>query len=183
MEYSYELKIPKERVAVLIGKQGEVKKQIEELTGTNINIDSREGDCVVSGSDAISLFSVREVIKAISRGFNPDIAKLLLKQDYALEIVSIGEQGKNKTHLKRLKGRIIGSEGKSRRTIEELTETSISVYGKTISIIGQAGNVTNARRAVESLLRGSPHSSVYKFLERKRTQMKKMELLEKKHFG
>ena len=32
VEYSYELKIPKDRVAVLIGKDGEVKKSIEEDT-------------------------------------------------------------------------------------------------------------------------------------------------------
>ena len=29
-EYNYEIKIPKERIAVLIGKKGEVKKTIEE---------------------------------------------------------------------------------------------------------------------------------------------------------
>ena len=32
-EFAYQVKIPKERVAVLIGKKGEVKKQIEETTG------------------------------------------------------------------------------------------------------------------------------------------------------
>ena len=31
-EYNYELKIPQERVAVLIGKNGETKKEIEKLT-------------------------------------------------------------------------------------------------------------------------------------------------------
>jgi len=35
-EYSYELKIPKERVAVLIGKEGEVKRSIEDDTKTRI---------------------------------------------------------------------------------------------------------------------------------------------------
>ncbi|MCX6707311.1 MAG: KH domain-containing protein [Candidatus Woesearchaeota archaeon] len=43
MEYSYDIKIPKDRVAVLIGKKGEVKKEIEECTKSKIKIDSKEG--------------------------------------------------------------------------------------------------------------------------------------------
>ena len=66
VEYSYELKIPKDRVAVLIGKNGEIKKQLEEHTKTKIKVDSEEGDVFVMGEDAILLFSVREIIKAIS---------------------------------------------------------------------------------------------------------------------
>ena len=39
-QYSNELKIPKERVAILIGKKGEVKKELEDRTKTKIIIDS-----------------------------------------------------------------------------------------------------------------------------------------------
>jgi len=41
-EYSYELKIPKDRVAVLIGTDGEIKKKIEVETKTQIKIDSKD---------------------------------------------------------------------------------------------------------------------------------------------
>ena len=162
MEYSYELKVPKNRVAVLIGKEGSVKKDLEESTKTKLNIDSKEGDVFVSGEDALGLYTAREIIKAIGRGFNPDIAKLLLKSDYIFEVVDLSEFIKSKTAMLRLKGRVIGKEGKSRRLIEELTECSISVFGKTISIIGQPESAANARQAVESLLRGSRHANVYK---------------------
>ena len=37
-EYLYELKIPKQRVAVLVGKNGTTKKKIEELTDTKIKV-------------------------------------------------------------------------------------------------------------------------------------------------
>ena len=47
VEYSYELKIPKDRVAVLIGMKGNVKKAIEEETKSKINVDSKEGDIFV----------------------------------------------------------------------------------------------------------------------------------------
>ena len=82
VEYSYEMKIPKDRVAVLIGKSGAIKKQLEENTKSKIKVDSEEGDVFVSGEDAILLFSAREIIKAIGRGFNPEIAMLLMQHHY-----------------------------------------------------------------------------------------------------
>jgi len=178
-EYSYELKVPKNRVAVIIGKEGSVKKDIEESTSTKLNIDSKEGDVFVSGEDALGLYTAREIIKAIGRGFNPDIAKLLLKPDYIFEVVDLREYAaKSKDVLLRLKGRVIGKEGKSRRIIEELTECNISVFGKTISIIGLPESAAIARQAVESLLRGSTHANVYKFLERRRREMKRKAIME-----
>ena len=178
VEYSYELKVPKNRVAVIIGKEGSVKKEIEEATSTKLNIDSKEGDVFVSGEDALGLYTAREIIKAVGRGFNPDIAKLLLKPDYIFEVIDVSEFAKSKEAMLRLKGRVIGKEGKSRRLIEELTECNISVFGKTISIIGVPESAANARRAVESLLRGSPHANVYKWLEKRRRELKRRAIME-----
>lgn len=175
-EFMYELRIPKERVAVLIGKNGEAKKDLEEHTKTQIKVDSREGDVFISGKDALGLYTARELVKAIGRGFNPDIARLLLKQDFVLEIIEIAEYTKTKNSMIRLKGRVIGREGKSRKLIEELTESSISVYGKTISIIGPSESVSLARQAVTSLLKGSTHANVYKWLEKKRREFKREQL-------
>lgn len=177
-EYSYELKIPKERVAVLIGADGEVKDQVEERTKARIRVDSKEGDVFVTGDDALGLYTAREVIQAVGRGFNPEIAMLLLKQDYVLEVLHLSEFSKSKESLLRLKGRVIGKEGKSRKLIEELTEAYVCVYGKTISIIGMPESTLAAKHAIESLLRGAPHSHVYKWLEKRRREMKKRDMLE-----
>lgn len=170
--YEYILKIPKERIAVLIGKEGEVKKSLEENTSTEINIDSKEGEVTVSGSDALKLLTAREIIKAVARGFNPERAMLLLKQDYGLEILPINNYAKTSNDAIRLKGRVIGTQGKARRIIESMTECYISVYGKTLSIIGESEKLAIARKALDSLLKGSPHSRVYRWLERQRRHMR-----------
>ena len=106
-EFSYELKVPKERVAVLIGASGKTKNELEELTNSSIDIDSKEGDVTVSGEDSLAIYTLRDVIKAIGRGFNPEIAKRLLKQDYCLEIIGLKEYAKNPSQIPRLKGRVI----------------------------------------------------------------------------
>jgi ribosomal RNA assembly protein len=176
-EYSFELKIPKERLAVLIGPGGKVKKDIEKATGTIIKIDSQEGDVFLYGEDGLGIYTAAEVIKAIGRGFNPEIAKLLLVSDNAAEQINMEDYAKNKKHLIRLKGRVIGEQGKARRIIEELTECHLSVYGKTATIIGRAETVGVARRAVENLLTGSPHANVYNWLEKRRREIKQKRIM------
>lgn len=177
VDYSYEMKVPASRVAVLIGISGSIKKRVEENTKTKITIDSNEGDVFLMGDDALGLYTAREIITAIGRGFNPEIALQLLKPDYAFEQLNLNDVVKSKNSLIRVKGRIIGTNGKSRKLIEELTDCRISVFGKTISIIGRIEYVSVCRKAIEKLIQGSQHSSVYRFLEKQRREFKRRELL------
>ena len=176
-KYLDEIKIPKERVAVVIGKSGSTKKEIEKNTKSKLIIDSNEGTVKFFSDDPITILQLKDIITAIGRGFNPRIALNLLKTDYVLEVIDVSDFGKTKKAKTRLKGRVIGEDGKARRTVENLTETDISVYGKTISIIGEIGQVSIAKRAVLSLLSGSPHSRVYSWLEKKRKELKHREMI------
>ena len=170
-EFSYELKIPEERVAVLIGTNGKTKNEIEMATKSSLDI-TKDGDVTITGDDGLDLYTTKEIVKAIARGFNPKIALLLLKSDYALELIDMKDiSGKSKNTLQRLKGRVIGKGGKSREEIERLTECNISIYGKTVGIIGESGQVSIARQAVAMLLQGSMHKTVYQFLEKKNKEI------------
>lgn len=177
-----QIKIPQDRIAVLIGKDGEVKDEIEKRTKSQLNIDSKEGDVNIAGDEPLTLFTCAEIVKAIGRGFNPEIALLLTKLDYVLEIISIAEYAKTQNDMVRIRGRVIGKEGKSRKVIEDILEVHIVVYGKTVSVIGRGDSVALARRALESLLSGSTHANVYKWLEKQRKLFKMRELEGKDDF-
>ena len=181
-DYMNVIKIPQDRIAVLIGKKGEVKDEIETSTTTVLDINSEDGDINISGEDPITLFTCAEIVKAIGRGFNPEIALNLQKIDYTLEIISIADYAKTKNDFMRLRGRVIGKDGKARRIIEDLLEINICVYGKTISLIGRGENVALGRRAMESLLAGSPHANIYKWLEKQRSINKHRNLKEGQGF-
>lgn len=166
--FQSELKIPLERVAVLIGKKGTTKKKIEKITNTKIKVD-KEGDVIVSGEDNLNIFITNSIIRAIGRGFNPQVALILWNENYSLEIINIRNIiGDSEKKLQRIKSRLIGSEGKVRKLLEELTNTSISIYGKTISIIGKIENTHTAKHAVEKLIHGSNHGNVYKYIEKQK---------------
>ena len=170
-EFSYEWKIPEERVGVLVGAEGSTKKNIEQQTKCVITV-SKEGDVSIMGEDALMLYTTREIVRAIGRGFNPKIALLLLKTDYTLEMIDLKDvAGKNKNTMERLKGRVIGKAGKSREEIERLTDTHISVYCKTVGIIGEVEHVALSREAVAMLLQGSMHKTVYQYLEKKKKEI------------
>jgi ribosomal RNA assembly protein len=173
--YAYEVRVPKERVAVIIGQKGSVKKALQEQAGVKMEIDSDEGVGTLASEDSLALFTAREVIRAIGRGFNPDVAQLLLRQDYALETVRLDDYANTKESKQRLKGRVIGMKGKGREQIERLTDCFVSVYGKTVSVIGELEKADIAKRAVEKLLAGAMHATVWRYLEKMRRKLKEEE--------
>lgn len=173
-EYFYELRIPRERIAVLIGTKGQTKNELEKETNCKLDIDSKEGTVKILGDNALELFSTREMVRAIGRGFNPEIAKQLKKQDYYLDIIMLPREEKN--IIDRIRGRVIGERGKAREHLEMTTNTNISVYGKTISIVGPYENVAIARQAVEKIIMGAPHAHVFNWLEKRMKVMRKQQL-------
>ncbi|MFO7967326.1 MAG: KH domain-containing protein [Archaeoglobaceae archaeon] len=163
-----EIKIPYDRVGVIIGKEGEVKKQIEEMTGCTLTVE--EANISIEGEDAIGFLQAQDVIRAIGYGFNPQAAFKLLDSDYIiLDVIPLDYDAND---LKRIKGRIIGKQGKIRKLIEELLNVRVSIYHKNVAIIGEVENAGVAREAVTMLIDGAQHNTVRKFLEDKRRELK-----------
>jgi len=181
------VRIPKERVGVVIGPDGTTKKNIEEKLSVELEIDSDAGDVHISvtenATDPSTLFRAKDVVTALGRGFSPEHAfRLVRDEDVLIELIDLrGVFGKSEDDLKRVKGRIIGMNGKTRRIIEELTDANVAVYGHTVGVIGTLEQVQVAREAIEMLVKGSMHSTVYRFLHRKRRELKKnmLEIWEK----
>jgi ribosomal RNA assembly protein len=179
-DFMYEMKIPKDRVAVLIGTKGNVKRDIEGTLGVKLKIDSEEGDVIISCDDSLNLLTAQNIVKAIARGFNPEVAMLLTDENNVFEMIDITDfSGKSKKKLIRLRGRAIGIEGKSRENVEELTGTHIMVFGKTVAIIGDFEHVKLARMAFESLLAGSRHATIYAWLEKQCKELKRAHLAQR----
>ena len=170
------VKIPTERVGVLIGKNGETKEKIEKITGVKITVDSKEGDVQVDhthAKDPGQALAVVNVVSAIGRGFSPEKAMKLLRDEYYLEVFDIHDYvGKKHDAVVRMRARIIGSGGKTREIIEDLTGVSLSVFGSTVSIIGTTVQLDVAKKAVDMVLSGSEHAAVYSFLEKMRARLK-----------
>ena len=171
--YEYKLLIPKDRVGVLIGNKGKIKRLIEKKTKSKLIISNEE--VIINSEDSYNAWICEQVIKAIGRGFNPKDALKLINENYSFEVINIMDYARNENDKIRLKGRVIGSKGSTREYIEETTGCVLNIYGKTISIIGPAEWSRIAREAVIMLLNGSKQSTAYKYID---LQIKKKTLPE-----
>ena len=176
------IRIPGDRIGALVGPDGSIKSIIERKLSVDLEVDSETGTVQVTlpstVEDPTVLFRAKEVVTAIGRGFAPEHAfRLLDDYEIVFEVIDLREiVGRSPSDTKRLKGRVIGKEGKTRKIIEELSEANISVYGHTISIIGYPEQSAIAREAVTMLIRGSLHGTVYRFLHKKRRELKRHRL-------
>ena len=165
MVYSVELKIPIERIAVVIGTKGSVKNRLEKDFDSKINIDN-EGLIVITGEDSIKIWILEKIIKLISRGFNPELALLLKNDTYDSKIVNLNDYIRGKNDLKRIKGRIIGREGSCQKQIEDKTGSYLVIYGKTVAIIALNETMEIVSNAIEMLCKGARHVSVFRYIDR-----------------
>jgi len=165
-------RIPEDRLGVLIGPGGATKRRIAEATGTSVEVDADDGGVTVSGPDTDpgGVMKARDIVLAIGRGFSPPRAFRLVRDDTFLAVVDIkfATGHREKAALRRIRSRVIGTGGRARARLEELSGCSMSVYGSTVALIGQEDQLERATRAVELLLRGSEHSTVFHMLSRLR---------------
>ena len=191
MSFQQVVKVPRDRIGVIIGKNGKVKGQIQDKCNVLIEIDSKTGDAVISSqskeiSTEMEPFKAVEVITAISKGFSPRRAYRLIDGDEeTFQLIDLRDYaGKSSNSMERIKGRIIGEEGKSRRTIEDLTDTYISVYGHSVGLIGKSDQIKIASDAVTMLSKGKSHKTVYNMLQeaRRKAKMDRMRLWEDNNF-
>ena len=161
------VKIPKERVAILIGKDGKTKRAIERKGEVKLEIDSEVGEVFVNQKgDPLKASVSLKVVQAIGRGFNPSKASSLYNDNIELNVISLREFAKPGSHrIGEIRGRLIGRAGRTREIIEELTSTYVSVYGDTVSVIGDYISIGYSREALMMLIQGRKQRTVYNYLE------------------
>lgn len=176
------VKVPLERIGVLIGKKGDVLKQLMQETQTRVTVDEVNGTVIIEPQGpqtrAIDLMKARDIVTAIGYGFSPERAFRLLDEDQVLIVIDLKQYvGPSENHLTRIKGRIIGEEGRARKNLEEMTGTHISIYDDYVAIIGDYESANAARDAILMLIEGKQHSTVYRHLEREMRRIRRTRMV------
>jgi len=175
------IRIPEDRVGALIGKGGAAKKMLENRSGIQLNI-SKDGEVTYDdekeGVDALNCLKIMDVIKAVGRGFTPEKAmKIFDDDDVYVEMIDIKDAiGDRQAQVQRARGRLIGSQGKTRKLIEDLADVDMCVYGNTVTLMGNSISLPIAKQACVMLLHGSEHSTVYHYLESQRPRLRIAEM-------
>ena len=138
------------------------RKKLEEKLGIKITGKGRE--ITIHGSPE-NEYVAGKVIEALEFGFPFSVALLIKGQDFIFEVLNIKNYTRKKD-LEKIRARLIGTKGKTLRTLNELTKCYFEVMGNQVGIIGDPEYIRNAQEAMVSLIRGSKHANVYAFLEK-----------------
>jgi ribosomal RNA assembly protein len=142
------------------------KKKIE--TELKVKITNK-GKLVFINGKPENEFTTIQVIDAINLGFSIQKALLLKDEIILLQSIHIKDLTK-RTDLERVRARIIGKQGKTLKTLNNLTGCEFSLKDNVIGIIGNTEEIEEAIQSVTSLIQGSKQGNVYAHAEK---EMKK----------
>lgn len=133
------------------------------------------------GKDSISIkgkeldeYLVEKVVRAIDFGFNIDDALLLMNDNFLLEFVEVKEHTHRK-NLRDVRARLIGTGGKAKKTIQNLTGSEIVIQGNTIGVIVDSDHIDAVMQGIELLIQGAKHGNVFAYLEKQNVSRRKFE--------
>ncbi|HUC38691.1 MAG TPA: hypothetical protein VL944_01000 [Candidatus Acidoferrum sp.] len=154
--------IPSERIALLrADKPG--MKLLEKICHCKISIVDDE--FVALEGKAYDVFVAKRVIMAFGRGFEMNVARLLLNEDSYFSSIDLKNELGSEKHVKRMKARIIGERGRAKLYIESVSSVKMCIYGDTVSFIGNMNEIKEAETAVNTLIQGGTHKLAYLRME------------------
>ncbi|MCR4284742.1 MAG: hypothetical protein NUV97_01705 [archaeon] len=159
---------------VLIQNMSKIKKAVPTIEGKmKIKIGFGKGNISLKG-DELNEFLAEKIIHAVDFGFHVDDALLLKNEDFVLEFIGVKENTRRK-NLKDVRARIIGTEGKARKTIEKLTGAVLVIHDNSIGLIVDSTHLDAAVQAIESLIHGAKHGNVFSYLEKQNVARRKFD--------
>ena len=144
------------------------KKKLEQALAIKI---TNKGKIVFVKGKPEQEFIAIQIIEAMNLGFTAEQALLLQDEEFIFEKINIKDLTK-RHDLERIRGRIIGTRGKTKEIIQNLSGCFISLHDNTVGIIGRAEDIEKAIQAIKSIIQGSKQSKVYSSLERERSKEK-----------
>lgn len=152
------IRVPRKRTSVIT----ENKERLEERTDVEIKV---HGEVVEMVGEALKVWKAKDIVEAIGKGFSFEKSLKLLSEESQLKIVRLKRLRCSKSSIEKIKGRIIGRNGRTRELIQEYSKALVSVSRDDVSIIGDAEEIGVALRAIKMLINGKPHGRVYHYLE------------------
>ncbi len=130
----------------------------------DVKITNRGTEIYIDGEPEAE-YIAEKVIEALDFGFPFSTAMLIKTEDLIFEVMNIKELTTKKDYP-RIRARIIGTNGKTLKTLCTLTNCYFEIKDNEIGIIGEPECIKNTNTAIVSLVKGTKQSNVYSYLEK-----------------
>ncbi|GEM_PF-1426845 len=136
------------------------------LKERNIKYDIEKGKIKVYLEDYYFVYKFDKFIKAIKANFDIKLSSNILYNDWdVIEIDLKKAVNKKINHLIRIKGRIIGENGKALQEIMFLSGAYIKIDNRYIYILGDHLSIETAYEVIKRIVSGAKHTTSYRFAE------------------
>jgi len=150
---------------ILVEKLFRITKNRVKLENTlEVKITNRGREVSVQGKPE-NEYIAEKVIDALNFGFPFAAAISIKNEENVFEFLNIKDHTKVKD-LKRVRGRIIGKEGRTLKTISNISDCYLERRENEIGIIGPTENIEHAQNAIISIIKGSKQTNAYAGLEK-----------------
>jgi ribosomal RNA assembly protein len=153
------IRIPEKRIGAL----RRILPKVQKNLGCKIAF-AEENDVIIDG-ESYAEYNAKNVLQAFGRGFSINDAYKLLDENYFFKYINLKDVLKGEDQIRRIKARIIGTEGKTKEYIEAVSGVILSIYGNTIGLIGTLDQLEAATGALQALVEGSTHKKAYRIME------------------
>ena len=131
----------------------------------NIKITITGHKVSITSKNSLDEYSASIILDAINFGFSTDKALLIKEEEMLFRLINIKDFTRKK-NLKEVRARIIGTKGKTLKTIEDIADCELLLKENTLGIIGSTKSVDIALTALKNLIKGTKQSNVYHYLEK-----------------
>lgn len=139
------------------------KLQLEKKLNTKITIIGRQ--VTLTSKNPLDEYESSIVLNAMNFGFSAKKALLIKEQEMLFRVINI-KHFTRKKNLNEVRARIIGTKGKTKRTIENISNCHILIKDNEVGIIGNAEDIEEIITGVTNLIRGTKQSNTYRYLEK-----------------
>ena len=138
------------------------RKFLEGILKTKLII---RGGLITINASPLEEYEADKILSAISTGFSARIAATLKDENVVFETLNIKDYSRTK-NLKTVRSRLIGTRGKTKKTIEQITGSHIIIKDNTVAIICSTESIEYVITAISNIIKGSKQKNAYKYLER-----------------
>jgi ribosomal RNA assembly protein len=157
-----------------VEKVSKLKKAIPQIENKlKVRMSLVKSKVTIKGNEVVE-FVVGEIIRAIDFGFEAEDALLLANEDFVLEFINIKEHTRRR-NLEEVRSRVIGTDGKAKRTIEELTGGAIVINENMVGLIVGSEHLESAVQGIVLLIQGAKHGNVFSYLEKQNASLRKID--------
>jgi len=146
------------------------KKLLEEKLKVKITTNKKQ---ITIDGDPLDEYEAEKVLEAIDFGFTTNQSLNLTDPDFEFRKLNIKDYTRRK-NLREVKARIIGTKGKTKKTLEDISGCSLIIKDNAVGILGPIDAVESATIAIGNLIKGTKQGNIYRYLE-KMNKMKKEE--------